>query len=565
MKVMKCINSNAPYGAYRATKCLTLAIVCSLSLTQTAHADSAGIYTDSTKAYNSQLREYKKEIKQLDEKQSQSLLEPIKRVEVGKRTRKMPPLPKKSVQYSHLVNDSTLKGLTIFENNKMLAKRPPLSALISVQRNLNPLSMDAKYTQGATLKSLLLYGLTNNLDIHIARNEAKAARYRYLSSLGQFLPDVSLGDNQIWAKGTLGLPLNGGNGINLTGPFMIAHAGFTHHVYQGGRILFGARQSKHQANALNASFHAGYSDTLTSIARHYYNLVLEETVLQIRTRAADTSEEEVRVATERFENGSGTNLDVLQARTQLSSDRQNLLEQQVVRRQAAIELASILNYDLNLDLQPSDSIGRIQLIRKDAEIDDLLKVAVKSRAELKQLSEQEKASKAKIRVIASRLHPTVDLGGSVYGLGKEPSNVDPIYSLSLNMQWKLGGLGTVDAAKIAAARVQARNKAIELQKKVIDVLKAVRTAFIKSHAADQNIFESDDRVASAVEELRLAEIRYQTGIGTHLDVLTAQRDYTQAQIAKAEAITNFNISQIQLIRELGLVSVRNLSASKPIL
>lgn len=133
------------------------------------------------------------------------------------------------------------------------------------------------------------------------------------------------------------------------------------------------------------------------------------------------------------------------------------------------------------------------------------------------------------------------------------------------MQWHLGGLGAVDAANTAAAKIQARNASVELQKKLVEVLQAVRTAFIRCHAADQNIIESDSRVSSALEELRLSEIRYQTGVGTHLDVLTAQRDYTQAQIAKAQAITNFNVSQIQLVRELGLVSVENLAATKPIL
>ncbi|MFX5480819.1 TolC family protein, partial [Acinetobacter baumannii] len=79
-------------------------------------------------------------------------------------------------------------------------------------------------------------------------------------------------------------------------------------------------------------------------------------------RAANTSEEQVRVNTKRFEEGFGTNLDVLQARTQLSLDRQSLLEQQVNRREASINLAALINYDLADDIEPSEEIQQITLL-----------------------------------------------------------------------------------------------------------------------------------------------------------------------------------------------------------
>jgi len=557
---MRCINRQTNFVA----GCVLFACLTTASSSTKVVAESDTVI-QSGKQYKGQLHDYASEVRSLGNTSPPEFSPPIKVTESDGKTRQMPAVPKKSVQYSHLVGDSQLGGINFLQDDALVIKKPKLSALITMQRNLNPFSMDAKLLQTVALKDLLQFGLNNNLDIRIARNDAKAAKYSYLSSLGQFLPDIQLGDNQLWTRGRIGLPINGVTRIRLNGPFMIANAGFTHHVYQGGRVFFGALQRKHELNASNARFHAGYSDTLSEIARLYYHLVLEEAVLQIRVRAADTSEEQVRVATERFEQGSSTNLDVLQARAQLSADRQSLLDQQVTRRQAAIDLAALMNYDMDYDLQTAGAISRTQLVPDSTKVDELLKIAVANRAELKQLAELRKAAKAQIGVATSPLHPTVDFGGSVYGIGRDANSVDAIYLLSLNMQWHLGGLGAVDAANTSAAKIQARNASVELQKKLVEVLQAVRTAFIRCHAADQNIIESDSRVSSALEELRLSEIRYQTGVGTHLDVLTAQRDYTQAQIAKAQAITNFNVSQIQLVRELGLVSVENLAATKPIL
>lgn len=557
---MRCIDKRRLFVA----RSVLFACITTVSLFAKADAVN-GQFVQSGKRYKVQLHDYASEVGSLGNSSSTSFSAPTPVIESTERTRQMPPMPKKSVQYSHLTGDAQLGSINFLRDEALVIKKPPLSALITMQRNLSPFSMDAKLLQDVALKDLLLFGLNNNLDIRIARNDAKTAKYAYRSSLGQFLPDIQLGDNQFWTRGRIGLPINAINNIRLNGPFLIANAGFTQHVYQGGKVFFGALQRKHELNASNARFHAGYSDTLSEIARRYYQLVLEEAVLQIRVRAADTSEEQVRVATERFEQGSSTNLDVLQARAQLSADRQSLLDQQVLRRQAAIDLAALMNYDMQYDLQTTGTISRTLLVSDSTNVDQLLNIALVNRAELKQLSELKKAAKAQIGVAASPLHPTVDFGGSVYGIGRNANSVDALYLLSLNMQWRLGGLGTVDAANIAAAKVQARNADVELQKKLVEVLQAVRTAFIKCRAADQNIIESDSRVSSALEELRLSEIRYQTGVGTHLDVLTAQRDYTQAQIAKVQAITNFNLSQIQLIRELGLVSVENLAASKPII
>jgi len=562
---MKCINR------YRVEKKLAfLATVFYALASPTLGASEYMNYptVQKGKEYKQELRNYKNEVRLLGTEQPPVLASPIRNSGGTEETRQMPPLPTKSVQYSQLVGDSTLGGINIFQDNSLVLKNPKLSALISVERNLNPFSLDAQYSQVVALRELLQIGVSNNLDIRISRNNAKAAKYDYLSSLGQFLPDINLGDQQYWFNGNISLPLNNTRtNINLTGPFMISHAGFTYHVYQGGKVLFGALQRKHQLNAANAQVHTSYSDTLTDIARRYYQLALQEIILQIRIRAADTSEEQVRVSTSRFDQGLGTNLDVLQARQQLAADRQSLLEQQVIRRQAAIDLAALLNYDMDVDLKPAVNVNRVVLVQKQG-VEHLLKVAIQNRPELKDLIEQKKAASSQIALAGSALQPTVDFVGNVYGIGPNSgglSRVEPLYYLGLNINWKLGGLGTVDAANIAAASTRASNAKVELQKKIVEVIQSVRNAYIRSLASDQNILESDNRVVAAVEELRLAEIRYQTGVGTHLDVLTAQRDYTQAQITKAQAITDFNVAQVQLIRELGLISLDHLASDKPVL
>ncbi|MBH9758330.1 TolC family protein, partial [Clostridioides difficile] len=87
----------------------------------------------------------------------------------------------------------------------------------------------------------------------------------------------------------------------------------------------------------------------------------------------------------------------------------------------------------------------------------------------------------------------------------------------------------------------------------------VRTAYDQSLAADKRIEHASVQIAAAEEELRLAKKRMQAGIGLNIDVLNAQRDLTQASINKARAIVDFNDAQVQLVHDIGLISIASLS------
>ncbi|MDR3503943.1 MAG: TolC family protein [Legionella sp.] len=544
--------------------------------TAASKTDASKIGTKD-KRYDQELRRYCAEAKYQGTAPSLPALKPV--VSNSETTRTMPPLPNKSIHFSDSLLETSDDNHSIFKHDALVLERPKLSGLINVQTNLNPLDLDASAVQSANLRELLTLAVENNLDIAVSRNRIKAQHYRYLGALGGFLPDLSLSDHQLWLNGKIGVPLNGGlnsilgvssGGANprtlrLTGPITIGTAGFDYHVYQGGKVLFTALQNKHQLRAAGATFHANYSDTLLEVSKRYYQLVLTETLLQIRIRAANTSEEQVRVNTKRFEEGFGTNLDVLQARTQLSLDRQSLLEQQVNRREASINLAALINYDLADDIEPSEEIQQITLLSPKMPIARFLQVAISNRAELKEFAELRKAAKAQIVVAGSKLQPQVDLSGNVYGIGRTPSSTEALFVLGLNVNWQLGGLGTIDAANIAAAKVDARNANLAVQQELVNISQEVRIAYLRCAAAEKNISETDNQVASAFEELRLAKVRYQNGVGTNLDILTAQRDYTQAQINKATAIVNQNIAQVQFVRSVGLVTVDNLASKKSII
>lgn len=492
--------------------------------------------------------------------------------------RNYPPPPQKILK---LQESSPPETHQIFDADAILLKRPPLTALIQIERDLSPIGLDAQYSQPMSLRDALIVSMDNNLDLALSQNNAQIQKWTYLAALSKFLPDLTSAFSGYESKGEVALPIkafpvpaqtSGPNGVQtangitkfkINSPFVISNAGFKYYGYRGGSIVFGAIQSKHNLRAARSGLNATRADVLLTTARDYYNLVLAHALLEIRVKAADTSEEQIRVNTSRFENGFATNLDVLQSRTQLSRDRQGLVDQQVNCRAAAIQLADTLNVNLAGDLTPyDDMVRKVRLVDANAKIQDLLKLAIDHRPELKQYDELRQAAKAAIIVNQAPLQPKVALVGNVYGLGPGISKVEALYTIGFNANWNFGSLGTTDLANIKTARLQARQAMLQANKELLTVCDQARLAYIQSLDAEKKIDETSNEVASATEELRLAQMRFENGLGTNLDIITAQRDRTQALIDKAQAIINFNIAQAQLVHDLGMATVDSLSGGR---
>ena len=58
-------------------------------------------------------------------------------------------------------------------------------------------------------------------------------------------------------------------------------------------------------------------------------------------------------------------------------------------------------------------------------------------------------------------------------------------------------------------------------------------------------------MVSAQENLELARLRFQAGVGTQTDVLIADRDLTQARVNRLNAIIDYNRALASIQRALG--------------
>lgn len=458
---------------------------------------------------------------------------------------------------------------------KVEVEPPRLAALVSVSRNLNPFALDSDFQQRVSLRDVLLTASGANLNILESVSVLEARKWALANAMTSYLPSINLGFNEIGLNTKLQLPLKStaivsgsatpvmaqASQLSLSTPLTVLNSGFNWAPIQGGRLLSRVRSHRHQFHAAKAGLRSDISNTLLAATNSYWDLIYNGAVLQIRVAAVGTSAEQVKQNTNLANHGMATSLDVLQAKAQLAKDRQNLLDQQRLRRGAAIKLAHILNSNLGQDLIPAETVLRkVRLIAPDTAVNQLLRIAVDNRPELKQYEELRLAARQQITSARADLLPRVSLGGNILGISSKTGTMNPTYFLNFGVNWQFEGLGTAAMTNMEAARWQARQSLLQANQMFLNVFDQVRNSHNETVTAERAIDEATEELLSAQEELRLARLRLERGLGTNLEVLTAQRDLTQARVDQALALVNFNKSQTQLLHDIGLISIDNVTS-----
>ena len=517
-----------------------------------------------------------------------------------------------STPYASEQNDPTLSSIQKDEASTVALTPIPSSELLPIGGGkLPPIGLEATFNEPVSLPQVLKVALNNNLAIRISQAGYDSQKYLFAGALGRFLPDFTqtYRGQRIQSEGSVPSQIFT-DSTTLRFP-----------VFQGGRIVYGATVSFYRARAARNAYSASINDVLLDAYRRYFELLLAQSLLQIRVKSVELSRTQLRLNQQLKDAGVGTNFAVYQSRTQLALDKQALLQQQVLVRQASLQLARILNTSMAINLIPRESqVREVRLVRQSTAIADLMATTMKLRPELKQFEDLRLAARRNVQVAQSALYPTFQfftsvthtesfrsnytqnfqnqvktnaqnqmalqagqtpsssssssggnsaagLGGSTViiptgggggGIGVSGSGGRNV-SAGFDLSWNLASMGVPDAANTMSAQALARQALLQSNQTLLNVEFEVRSSYLNMLTAKEQIDVAAEALVSAAEQLRLANLRVTYGQGINLELIQAQREYVTALTNHVQAIINFNISQAQLLRDTGQISLTSLT------
>ncbi len=258
--------------------------------------------------------------------------------------------------------------------------------------------------------------------------------------------------------------------------------------------------------------------------------------------------------------GVGTRFDSLRAQVNLSNAQQNLTsaisQQQIAQR----KFVSLLSIPQSVNVSAKDPVKLAGLWNQTLE--ESIIQAYQNRPELQQQLAQRNINEQKRRQVLSALGPQISLTGSYSLLDQynDGISVTDGYSVGVTASWSLfdGGAAKAQAQQaktnIAIAEV---NFAQQLDQIRFDV----EQYYAQLQSNLENVQTSTVALDQAKEALRLARLRFQAGVGTQTDVISAENDLTQAEGNRVTAILNYNRALANLQRAITISAQQRMGIS----
>ena len=328
-------------------------------------------------------------------------------------------------------------------------------------------------------------------------------------------------------------------------------------IYEGGRMLSALRQEKLIREQAMLDFQTTLADVLLSVRVAYDDAQLAALQIRLREQAVGVlgniygkmqDQRQVGVVTEFEEIRARVEQD--NARTPLAFARQNL----VISKQ---QLVQLMGYDVPPEAANSLPIylsTPLRAPRYEAGLPSALVAAERQRSELAAIHISGKLADEAVVVARSGYKPSVQAFAG-YGAVSRVNSRDPSdpYDGGLagvQMSWALfdGFLTQGRIAETKARRDQIAHNTDELQRQI---RLQVRSEWARMVEA-RNILSFQGRnVESAGRALELSDTRFGTGIGSQVEVLSAQTALTDARDFYASALRDYSVAYSRLLRATG--------------
>lgn len=289
---------------------------------------------------------------------------------------------------------------------------------------------------------------------------------------------------------------------------------------------------------------------IADVAGRYYQLVAERDAYQVAERTAANQRAALRLVKRLSEAGIATDAEVRQQEVALAVTEATV---PTLRR-------SIASSENGLSVLLGRIPGAIPVEAASLEIPQAIPAGLPSRLlerrpDVRAAEQQLIAANAKVGEAKALFFPDLSLTGLFGGISSHANEVltgeaATVASLGFDALQPLfaGGKYVFNHRAALAALDQAL---LEYRKTVLTALSEVASALTDYQEAGELLAVQDRRVVSAREALRLADMRYRSGVISYIEVLDAQRQLFAAETEQVNSLLELRLALIRTYLALG--------------
>ncbi|MDF1545403.1 MAG: TolC family protein [bacterium] len=325
-------------------------------------------------------------------------------------------------------------------------------------------------------------------------------------------------------------------------------------LWQGGKVFAALDIAKTYKKYTEAVADQAKADVAYGAEMRFHSVVLARSELEVVRAAYAAAIENLAVVESLFEKGLVPKYDLLRARVDKANLEPNLLAAESGLKLAEKELKSFLG----INLAEPITVTAEKVIATETvagSLDSLTRAALEGRPEMHQVGYNTEMRKRAIRVAKGGYFPSLNAFSTyswqsqsdAFSL-KENNSRSMTAGLTLSIPIFNGGRTRGEVASRKADYVQARLTARDMEDQVKLQVEQAYDLMVQARKSIETVVGT---VAEAEEADRIARLRFESGMGTQLEVLSAQAALTQARNSQAVAEYNYNMARAGLSRAVG--------------
>jgi outer membrane protein len=432
-----------------------------------------------------------------------------------------------------------------------------------VHRKLFTASLLAAFMAGTanadTLRDALVSAYNYNPTLAGQREELKATDANVAIAKAAGRPQLSgqVGVNRNLA--TSGI-LDTGAGH---GPTLSATAQLSYPLFNGGAVRNSVNAAKTRVEADRANLRAVEGDIFSQATAAYMNVIRDRSIVELNQNNVKVLETNLEATQDRFQIGDLTRTDVAQSEARLQLGRAQLATAQGQQTSSEATYRQVIGNQPGV-LQPPPPLPPLPTTP-----DEAVRIALANNPDLVSITRQAVAAGYDVRVAEAGRLPTLSgVVSSTYvdTLGRSQTDIftgesipnrgnQTTVGVQANVPIFQGGLPGARTRRAQALEGQTLQQVVGTERAVVQ---ATRSAFATYDAALKAI--QAQTVAVQSNELALEGTRAEQSVGTRtvLDVLNAEQELLNSQVALVSAKRDAYVAGFQLLNAMGQAEARDL-------
>ncbi len=407
-----------------------------------------------------------------------------------------------------------------------------------------------------SIRDCLKLSLANNKVLQRVTEEKGIARGERLKSYSAILPSLNLTGDYLRrdevSSFTIGSQkITMGDVDNYTVGLRVSQP-----IFAGGAIPAQIHSARLFTLLADQTVRAAVQDLVYTATFSYYDVLLNQHLLQISTDAVRSAQVHLDNVKQRRRGGVVSDFDVLRAEVELSNFQAELIRNRNAIDVAKTQLLKVMGVSQDSDFTLSDELVYVP---SETTKEEAVEAACQNRPDLFSREFDIKYQEELLKISRSRYWPVIS--GYYDNTWSKP---DPHNTMDIEWGhlWQAGVMATIPLfdglsreGELVAQRARIRQAQIDLVDAEETALFELTKALISIENAEEFIESQRMNLIRAKEGLRLAEVGYKQGTNTQFETIDAQAALTTASVNNYQAVYSHIIAKLDLQKAMGTITM----------